>query len=198
MENPVTYVGPYRGPWTGYLEMSALERRALLSRTIDAHFPEGYDSTATAKKRTILARSFKDDAAVLAEFHARIFGDDAWRYSVWDDRGNPRYATEVKALIRFPSTLGGDVETARTIEWTRDMLTRFLAASSPVAGGGFHWHVEQMLAVTKKLFKSGVPLDYVNGFHPSGMRKGYPVKEVIEGYQAGLPIEYVAALLEEN
>lgn len=194
----MTYAGPYREPWTGYLKMSALERRLLLERAVNAHFPEGYDNATTAKKRTILNRSFKNDAAVLAEFHSQVFGDEAWRYPIWDDQGNPRHSAEIKALIRFPSALGGDVEAARTVEWTRDMLTRFLAASSPVAGGGFHWHVEQMLAVTKKLFKSGVPLDYVNGFHPSGMRKGYPTTEVIEGYRAGLPIEYVAALLEES
>lgn len=193
MENPVNYTEL----WTGYQLMTTLERRTLLVKTIDTHISVS-EQTNMAKKRTILARSFQHDAAVLADFHAAVFGDEAWQHPIWDDSGRPRHSAEIKALIRFPSTLGGAVDAPRTVEWTRDALTRFMSVSNPVAGGGFHWHVEKMLAVTKKLFKSGVPLDYVNGFHPSTMRENYPVAAVIDGYRAGLPVEYVAALLDES
>lgn len=177
-------------PWA---EMDAAERKALLHRTVTAALSS---QNVSPKTITIITRSFQDDAAVLAKFHQEVFGDDAGRYPLWRADGSPSAGLEIQALMRFPSNLGGAVDHPRTVEWASDILNRFLATRTPVAGGGFYWYADRMHRVAKKLFKSGVPIGYFNSFHPASIgRVEYPVKEVIEAYRNGIAAEYLHVML---
>ncbi len=170
--------------------MSDQRLRAFIERATSAYNGSNKKArwkTPSPQRVTVIERSFHNDFAVLEKFHLDVFGTELQN----DDYVN----AFVMVAVSFPSRLGADPREELTVEWLRSFLNRYKNRrlwSNESAGLALQ---ELVFSVASKLYKAGVPLDYLNEYHPVELTAPIPVNAVIAAWKQGITPEYARELL---
>lgn len=139
---------------------------------------------------TIIEQSFHGSFDVFEAFYRNVFEVDieSERY------GNRAPSVPVAALLQFPAKLGADPADEQTVQWALE----FFRHRSAAWGGSDEARAttqQRIFRDAAKLYKAGVPLDYLREFHPAASAETIPVDAVISGWKNGLSPEYARELL---
>jgi hypothetical protein len=148
-------------------------------------------SGLSAKQYTIIERSFHNDYAVFDRFFVAIFqvSLEGERYPYRPER------PPVGVLLRFPYMLGADPAEEDTVDWVREFFGRYSHIWKR-DGDARIAKQEEMLRSARKLYKAGVPLDYLRAYHPEANGTPIPVNDIIAAWRNGLAPEYALMLRE--
>lgn len=150
----------------------------------------GIWKSLSPQRRTIIERSFRDSFAVFEAFYQKVF-----EVSVKGERyGHREPSPPVAALLQFPSKLGADPTDERTVQWAAEFFRHRNHAwgNSDEARAAAQQRIFRDAA---KLYKAGVPLDYLREFHPADSAGPIPMDAVIWGWKNGLSPEYAREVL---
>lgn len=131
---------------------------------------------------TIIEKSFHGSFAVFETFRRAALQIQP--------SGNSHITVPTAFLLILPSRLGADPTDETTVEWAREFCARYARHSdTPLTQ-------DAALRIAAKLYKAGVPLDYLREFHPTPEILHIPVDAIIAGWKNGLSPEYAREVLE--
>lgn len=160
------------------------------SNVYDRGHSRGVCKSLSPQRRTIIEQSFHGSFAVFEAFYQSVF-----EASIEGERYEHRAPSlPVAALIQFPSKLGADPTDDLTVQWALE----FFRHRGHTWGGSDEARdaiQQRIFRDAAKLYKAGVPLDYLREYHPAELGGTIPVDAVIAGWKNGLSPEYARELL---